>query len=106
MVSSSQPASDSKVFQEFRARGIRPTTYVFVAYDCAEIIISAIERAMQANGGKVPSRQQVLNAVASTRDFAGASGTFTFLPSGDPIQPSVSVYRVQTGSWTFWQSAS
>lgn len=106
MVSSSQPPPNSKVFQEFRAHGIRPTTYVFGAYDCAEILISAIDRAMQGNGGKVPSRQEVLNAIASARDFIGASGTFTFLPSGDPTQPALSVYRVQNGHWTFWQNAT
>lgn len=61
---------------------------------------------MQANGGKVPSRQEVLNAIASARDFVGASGTFTFLPSGDPTQPALSVYRVQNGHWTFWQNAT
>jgi hypothetical protein len=53
MVSSSQPAPNSKVFDEFKAHGIRPTTYAFAAYDCAEIVIDSIGRAIQANGGKL-----------------------------------------------------
>ena len=61
---------------------------------------------MQSNGGKPPTRREVLDAVAATRDFVGATGTFTFLPSGDAAHGAVSVYRLQNGAWTFWQSAS
>jgi branched-chain amino acid transport system substrate-binding protein len=106
MVSSSQPTPTSKVFQEFRAHGIPPTTYVFGAYDCAEIIIDAISRAIQANGGKLPTRLEVLDAVAATHDFVATTGTFTFQPNGDAVNPAVSVYRVVNGAWAFWQNAT
>ena len=105
MVSDSQPPIDSKVYKEFKAHNIPPAPYTFAAYDCAQIIADAIGRAIQANGGKAPTRRQVLDAVASTLDFAGASGSFTFLPTGDATNPSASVYRVQDGRWTFWQNA-
>jgi branched-chain amino acid transport system substrate-binding protein len=105
-VSSSQPSNTNKVFKEFLAHGIRPVTYSFEAYDSAQILIDAISRAIGLSGGGIPSRLQVLNAVAATRDFVGSSGTFTFLPSGDPVQPSVSLYRVENGAWTFWQNAT
>jgi len=55
---------------------------------------------------KSEARPNVIKAIADTHGFAGASGTYTFLPSGDPIRPSVSVYRVESGAWTFWQPAS
>jgi branched-chain amino acid transport system substrate-binding protein len=106
MVSDSRPAPNSKVFKEFQAHGIRPVTYAFSAYDCAQLIIDAISRAMQANGGKIPTRREVLDAVAATRDFVGVSGTFTFQPSGDAVNPAVSVDRVQNGDWSFWQNAT
>jgi branched-chain amino acid transport system substrate-binding protein len=105
MVAVAQPASTSKVFQEFRAHGIQPTTYAFAAYDCAQILIDAIRRAMDANGGKLPNRREVLDAVAATRGFVGATGTFTFLPSGDPMNPGFSVYRIQNGNWSYWENA-
>jgi branched-chain amino acid transport system substrate-binding protein len=104
-VSDSQPPSDSKVYKEFQAHNIPLVSYVFGAYDCAEIIIDAIGRAIRANGGKVPTRLQVLDAIAATRDFPGTTGTFTFHPDGDAIHPAVSVYRVEGGRWTFWESA-
>lgn len=105
MVSDSQPSTDSAIYKEFRARGIPPAPYAFAAYDCTRIVIAAIERAVQVAGGKVPTRRQVLDAVASTQDFAGATGSYTFAPSGDAEQPAASVYRVENGKWAFWQSA-
>jgi branched-chain amino acid transport system substrate-binding protein len=105
MVSDSEPPPDSTVFKEFRAHGIQPVTYAFGAYDCAQIVIDAIHRAIQASGGKLPTRLQVLDAVATTQDFVGTTGTFTFQPNGDAVNPAVSVYRFHNGAWTFWQSA-
>ena len=105
MVSSTQPPHDNRVFKEFLAHGISPVTYSFEAYDAASILIDAIRRAMQADGGGVPSRLDVIKAIANTHAYAGVTGNYTFLPSGDPIRPSVSVYRVENGAWTFWQAA-
>jgi len=105
MVSDSQPPSDSAIYKEFNARGIPPVPYAFAAYDCTRIVIDAIGRAVQAAGGRVPTRRQVLDAVASTQGFAGATGSYTFAPSGDADQPAVSAYRVENGKWTFWQNA-
>jgi len=104
MVSDPQPATDSKVYKEFRAHHIPPVPYAFGAYDCAQIIIDALGRAIQADGGRVPTRKEVLDAVASTH-LLGATGLFTFLPTGDPTSPVASVYRVEKGHWVFWQNA-
>jgi branched-chain amino acid transport system substrate-binding protein len=106
MVSSSQPAPTNKVSQEFKTHGILPTTYSFGAYDCAQIIMDAIDRAIQADGGKLPTRREVLDAVAATHDFVGTTGTFTFQPNGDAVNPAISVYQLKNGKWTFWQAAS
>lgn len=79
--------------------------YTFAAYDCAEILINAIGRAIDANGGKLPSRLQVIQALASIH-FAGVTGTWSFDSRGDPTVPGVSLYRVHTGAWAFWQAVS
>jgi branched-chain amino acid transport system substrate-binding protein len=105
MVSDSQPPTDSAIYKEFQAHGIPPVPYAFAAYDCTRIVIDAIGRAVRAAGGKVPTRRQVLEAVAATKDFAGATGSYTFAPTGDAELPAVSVYRVENGRWTFWQNA-
>ena len=70
------------------------------------IAIDAISRAMDANGGKLPTRREVLNSVAATHDFVGTSGTFTSQANGDAINPAVFFYRLENGHWSFWQSAA
>lgn len=86
-------------------RGHTYDAYNFAAYDCAEILIAAIDRAIRDHGGKVPTRQQVLEAVAATTNYKGLTGTFSFDASGDAISPAVSFYYVHGGRWTFWQNA-
>ena len=105
VVSDSQPPPDSAIYREFQKHGIPPVPYAFAAYDCTRIVIDAIGHAVQAAGGKVPTRRQVLDAVAATQDFVGATGSYTFAPSGDAELPAASVYRVENGKWTFWQNA-
>jgi branched-chain amino acid transport system substrate-binding protein len=78
--------------------------YVFAAYDCAEILAAAIDRAIKENGGKIPTRMQVVDAVAATHEFKGITGTYSFLPNGDTSNPGVSLYFVRNGKWTFWQN--
>ena len=77
--------------------------YTFAAYDCARILIDAIGRAIKANGGKLPSRSQVLAAVAQTKGFVGVTGTYSFDANGDALSPMMSVYRVHDGHWEFVQ---
>jgi len=77
--------------------------YVFAAYDSARILIDAITRAIKANGGKLPSRPQVVSALAQTKDFVGVTGTYSFDENGDAMSPMMSVYRVHGGRWKFVQ---
>jgi len=73
--------------------------YTFAAYDCARILINAIGRAIRSNGLKVPSRAQVLSALAATNDFVGVTGTYSFDKNGDAVSPLMSMYRLQGGRW-------
>lgn len=79
------------------------TPFTFAAYDCALILIDAIERAVKANHGAFPSRAQVLAAVASTAQFPGLTGTYSFDSNGDAVSPMMSVYRVVNGQWVYQQ---
>jgi len=78
--------------------------YVFAAYDCAEILAASIDRAIKQSGGKIPTREQVVDAVAATHEFRGITGTYSFLPNGDTSNPGVSLYYVRNGKWAFWQN--
>jgi branched-chain amino acid transport system substrate-binding protein len=69
--------------------------YTWAAYDCAAVLIDAIGRAITANGGKKPSRQQVIDALAQTKNFKGATGTITFTAQGDPTNPALQIQQVK-----------
>jgi branched-chain amino acid transport system substrate-binding protein len=73
----------------------------FGTYDCALILIDAIQRAVDANHGSIPTRQQVLDALAQTRSFVGVTGTYTFKSSGDATSPVMSIYSVEGGQWKY-----
>lgn len=86
------PASTANLFANV-------TAYKFAAFDCARILIDAIGRAIKGNGGKLPSRAQVVAALAQTRDFVGVTGTYSFDPNGDAVTPMMSMYTIRDGSW-------
>jgi branched-chain amino acid transport system substrate-binding protein len=77
--------------------------YTFPSYDCAKILIDAIGRAIDSNGGKAPSRQQVVDAVAATKNLKLLTGTYTFNKDGDPTAPTLAYYQLKgtPPDWTF-----
>lgn len=52
------------------------------AYDCAKIILSALEKTIKANGGKKPTRDAVTAAVRAI-NYDGMTGKVTFDEKGD-----------------------
>ncbi len=74
--------------------------YTFAGYDCAAILIDAIGRAIDANGGNMPTRQQVIDQMAKTSNFPGLTGTYTLNSAGDPTTPALQVQQYKGGAWT------
>ncbi len=74
--------------------------YTFAGYDCAAILIDAIDRAITANGGNLPSRQQVIDQIAKTSGFKGLTGTYTLNDKGDPTTPALQIQQYKTTGWT------
>jgi branched-chain amino acid transport system substrate-binding protein len=75
--------------------------YTFAGYDCAAILIDAIGKAIDANGGNMPTRQQVIDQVAKESNFQGLTGTITFDQNGDPTHPTLQLQTLKNGAWTF-----
>jgi branched-chain amino acid transport system substrate-binding protein len=76
------------------------SAFTFPSYDAAALLVDAITRAAAAAGG-MPTRKQVIEAVGKTSSFKGTTGTYGFNAAGDPLQPTVSVYRAQGSAWVF-----
>jgi branched-chain amino acid transport system substrate-binding protein len=77
--------------------------YTFPAYDCALILVDAVKRAIDANGGKVPTRQQVIDAVQATSGLKGTVGTYAFDANGDPKSATMAFWFTKgtPAVWTF-----
>lgn len=72
--------------------------YTFAAYDCARLLIAALEQAVHDAGGKIPNRPQVLAAVARIH-YIGVTGTYAFDANGDATSPLMEIYDVENGVW-------
>jgi branched-chain amino acid transport system substrate-binding protein len=68
------------------------------AYDAANALMAAIGRAIKANNGNVPTREQVRTQMAATKGFVGVIGTYDFDANGDTNLKVVSIYQVQVVS--------
>jgi branched-chain amino acid transport system substrate-binding protein len=77
--------------------------YTMPAYDAAKIEIAAIGRAIDANGGNMPTRLQVANEVAKTQNYTGALGTYSFNERGDTSAHILTIYKT-TGTPVDWNS--
>ena len=67
--------------------------YTMPAYDATAILYAAIERAISAAGGSLPSRSAVVGELARTSGFAGTTGVLGFDPAGDTTNRVISILR-------------
>ena len=80
--------------------------YTYAGYDCAEILIEAIDRAITAKGGSLPSRQDVIDQIAKTTAYKGLTGTITLNAAGDSTTPALQIQQYKGGAWTTIQNIS
>jgi len=69
------------------------TAYSIVATDAGGILLSAIGKAIDDNGGNMPKRDGVRKAVASTKNYQGALGSTSFDANGDTSVKIISIYK-------------
>jgi len=67
------------------------------AYSATKIEIAAIEKAIADNGGKMPTRADVLKYVAATKDFDSPIGKIGFDANGDTTAPILSLFHIVNG---------
>lgn len=97
----SRVSKDVTAYLKAYTRASDVSIYTFAAYDCARIMIAAIAQAIRDNHGAVPSRPQVVAALARTQGFKGVTGTYSFDANGDALSPLMSIYTVQNGKWSY-----
>jgi branched-chain amino acid transport system substrate-binding protein len=107
-VAGNDPAAKSTIdaYKKVYTKSTDIATYTFQSYDCALLILDAISRAIDTAGGNKPTRQQVRDAVAKTKDFKGITGTWTFDQNGDITTPVFSFYKSDPTSPDGWKYIS
>jgi branched-chain amino acid transport system substrate-binding protein len=71
------------------------------AYAAAMIEIAAIEKAIKANGGKIPTRAEILKNIAATKNFDTPIGKIGFDANGDTTAGILSLYKITNGKAEF-----
>ena len=90
----------------YQARfGVPPGSYSAGGYAAAAVAIAAIEAALRAHPGQVPSRDEVLGRVAGTAGLVTPVGPVSFDRQGDLKRPVISLYRIRGGRVEFVRQA-
>ena len=73
--------------------------YTAYAYEAANVMLDAIEKASEEAGGDVPDRQAVIEQIFATEDYQGVLGTWSFDEEGDTTLTELSVQTVENGEF-------
>jgi branched-chain amino acid transport system substrate-binding protein len=76
-------------------------SYSANGYVAAMVLIEATADAMKANGGKLPTRAQVLDELRSGKVHHTIIGDFSFDKNGDTTNKIITTYGVRDGAWVF-----
>ena len=103
-----QIATAKPVIQAFnaafgRSRDFGPFT--MAAYDATGAVYDALDRAIKAERGNRPFRDEVVAGLGSPATFQGVTGTFGFDAEGDTSRRTVTIYKPVAAStrmrWTW-----
>ncbi|HXW77248.1 MAG TPA: branched-chain amino acid ABC transporter substrate-binding protein [Candidatus Eremiobacteraceae bacterium] len=87
---------------EYRAAFDRePGDYSANAYAATMVLVQAISRAVAATGGKMPSRDDVLEQLRSDTAYPSILGMLSFDANGDTRLKIVSIWEVVKHRWSF-----
>ncbi|MCC6802705.1 MAG: branched-chain amino acid ABC transporter substrate-binding protein [Anaerolineae bacterium] len=82
--------------------GEPPVTYGAESYDSTGIILAAIERAVEAAGGEIPTREAVAAEVRATTEYDGLTGMITFDDHGDRELANFFIFEVASADPAEW----
>jgi branched-chain amino acid transport system substrate-binding protein len=92
-----ESAEFAKKFKQRFGKDVQ--SFGIYGYDAAAVGIKAIENAINEQGGKKPTRQQVSAAVRKVKDFKAVTGSITFDNKGDPVHAKYFVLKFEEGKY-------
>ncbi|MGG1662285.1 branched-chain amino acid ABC transporter substrate-binding protein [Brevibacillus sp. NRS-1366] len=84
-----------------KAMGKKAETYSVYAFDSMNVILNGVKEAIKTNGGKKPTREQVLDIVHNTKDYEGKFVKVTFDEKGDNKFADVFIYQYEKDATKF-----
>ena len=82
--------------------GNNPQPFAAQSYDCAAILLKAIENAAKDSNGKLPARADVCKAVRALQNYHGVTATITFNKKGDPAKGKYFIIQVSSPDPAKW----
>nr|WP_106779735.1 branched-chain amino acid ABC transporter substrate-binding protein [Lysinibacillus timonensis] len=76
-----------------------PESFSVYGYDSMGVFLKGLEEAINANGGKLPSKADVAAAVRAVKDYTGALTTVTFDEKGDNVNAKVFIYSFEEAAY-------
>jgi branched-chain amino acid transport system substrate-binding protein len=96
------PGTEQFIADYTEAYGSAPTPYAAESYDATGIVLAALERAIEAAGGEIPTRAAVSEEVRATENYEGLTGTITFDDNGDRELANYFVLEVLSSDPDAW----
>ncbi|MDX2160224.1 MAG: branched-chain amino acid ABC transporter substrate-binding protein [bacterium] len=84
------------------AYGEDPQPFAVQSYDSTGVVLAAILRLLESNGGVLPTREEVAAEVRATEGYEGLTATITFDDNGDPEVGLYYVIEVTSGDPAEW----
>lgn len=82
--------------ENYKAKfGKNVESYSAYGYDAMGVMLNAVESAIKANGGKMPTREQVRDAVRATQDYQGLVTKVGFDSKGDNNFATVYIFKFE-----------
>ena len=76
----------------------KPESFALYAYDAAKVIVEALKKAIEENGGKTPAREALCKAVRQV-SYTGITGLIEFDDKGDRKKASYYVIHLKDGTF-------
>jgi branched-chain amino acid transport system substrate-binding protein len=107
MVSTSMPylpfaPATVRWVQDFQQHWGQMDAFAAFGYAATQIIISAVAR---TNAGTASGRGALVTAIAQGVPIDTMTGTYSFTPFGDPLQPQIYYYTLKDGKFTYLKQA-
>ncbi len=91
-----------KFLTDYQSQFNQPVgSYSAAGYTAAMVLIQAIAQSVKMDGGKFPTRAQVLDQIRSIKQFQSIMGPFAFDANGDTTNKIISIWGAEKGTWVF-----